>query len=63
MTDDTRLLTRRTAIKRLGALIGCTMTASQLSLIAADAAAADRPATVKAPRNSVFFMGDHYLGV
>ncbi len=41
MTDETRLLTRRTAIKRLGALIGCTMTASQLSLLATNAAAAD----------------------
>ena len=41
MTDNTRPLTRRTAIKRLGALIGCTMTASQLSLLATNAAAAD----------------------
>ena len=41
MAEDPRLLTRRAAIKRLGALIGCTMTASQLSLLATNAAAAD----------------------
>ncbi len=41
MTKDVSLLTRRAAIKRLGALIGCTMTASQLSLLATNAAAAD----------------------
>ena len=41
MTDDDRRLTRRDAIKRLGALIGGTITASQLSLLATNAAAAD----------------------
>ncbi len=41
MTEDPRLLSRRSVIKRLGALIGCTMTASQLSLLATNAAAAD----------------------
>ncbi len=41
MPKDAETLTRRAAIKRLGALIGCTMTASQLSLLAANAAAAD----------------------
>lgn len=41
MTNHANTLTRRGAIKRLGALIGCTMTASQLSLLAANALAAD----------------------
>ncbi len=41
MTRDVSKLTRRAAIKRLGALVGCTLTASQLSLLATNAAAAD----------------------
>ncbi len=39
MAEDPKLLTRRSVIKRLAALIGGTVTASQLSLLASTAAA------------------------
>ena len=56
MTKDASLLTRRTAIKRLAALVGSTMTATQLSLLAKTAAA-------MSPDSQPRFFGDEQFSM